>query len=162
MIDDFHESPYEFLSNFYPAEVSVGSLAFSCVEVAYVASKTTDLSLRAKIQLITRPGVAKRLGRRIRLRQNWEFIKDEVMLDLIRQKFFLHAELAKKLLATGGHILVEGNTWGDRYWGCTRRKDGKWTGRNKLGIILMKVREELRSRDGNSVGLGRETDGSGE
>jgi predicted NAD-dependent protein-ADP-ribosyltransferase YbiA (DUF1768 family) len=53
--------------------------------------------------------------------------------------------MAEKLLATGDRMLIEGNTWGDRRWGCVQAQDGTWRGRNWLGEILMQVREELRS-----------------
>ena len=84
------------------------------------------------------PGQAKRIGRRIELRPGWDDVRDEIMLDLIRIKFYLPS-LATKLLATGDAELVEGNYWGDTYWGVSRGR-----GENRLGQILMQVRDEIR------------------
>ena len=63
------------------------------------------------------------------------------MLNVVRAKFDQHPDLAQKLLETGDEELVEGNTWGDRYWGVCGGK-----GKNMLGKILMRVREELRRK----------------
>ena len=62
------------------------------------------------------------------------------MKDIVRAKFSQNEELAKKLLATNDEYLIEGNTWGDRFWGTVNGE-----GRNQLGIILMQVRDELRA-----------------
>jgi len=65
------------------------------------------------------------------------------MLEVLRRKF-LHAELAQKLVATGDRYLVEGNTWGDTFWGMAT-KDGKLEGDNVLGDCLMQVRKEIKA-----------------
>ena len=91
---------------------------------------------------------AKRLGRRVRLRSDWEQVKYDVMLDVVRAKFNQHPDLAQKLLATGDEELVEGNDWGDTYWGvCNGR------GKNMLGKILMRVRAELRGENIDEVAV---------
>jgi predicted NAD-dependent protein-ADP-ribosyltransferase YbiA (DUF1768 family) len=61
------------------------------------------------------------------------------MEDLSRQKFS-HPELRQKLLDTGSCTLVEGNTWGDTFWGVC---DG--VGENHLGKLLMTIRADLES-----------------
>ena len=66
-------------------------------------------------------------------------IKDDVMRRAVLQKFQTHDEIGYILLETGDELIVE-NAPGDYYWGCG--KDG--TGKNKLGLILMEVREKLR------------------
>ena len=94
------------------------------------------------------PSEAKRLGRRMRLRSDWEQVKYDVMLDVVRAKFNQHPDLAQKLLATGDEELVEGNDWGDTYWGvCNGR------GKNMLGKILMRVRAELRGENIDEVAV---------
>lgn len=94
------------------------------------------------------PSEAKRLGRRVRLRSDWEQVKYDVMLDVVRAKFNQHPDLAQKLLATGDEELVEGNDWGDTYWGvCNGR------GKNMLGKILMRVRAELRGENIDEVAV---------
>jgi ribA/ribD-fused uncharacterized protein len=83
--------------------------------------------------------IAARMGRsRARpLRADWEQVKDEIMLRAVRAKFTQHADLAALLLATGDALIVE-HTRRDRYWG------GDGAGANRLGQILMRVRDELR------------------
>ena len=86
------------------------------------------------------PGKAKRLGRKVTLRPDWEQIKTYTMLLLLRIKFS-DENLATKLLETGEQKLIEGNSWGDCFWGVC---DG--VGENHLGKLLMQVREELKSK----------------
>lgn len=79
---------------------------------------------------------AKRAGQRLALRPDWEQIKQAVMLNLQRQKYS-YPELRTLLLATGNLELIEGNTWGDTYWGVCNGVGDNW-----LGKILMQVRAE--------------------
>ena len=82
---------------------------------------------------------AKRLGRRVKLRPDWEDIKDEVMYEVVLDKFKRNDNLKEKLLDTANAELIEENWWNDTYWGVCKGK-----GKNKLGKILMKVRDELK------------------
>ena len=75
------------------------------------------------------------------LRPDWEKVKNGIMEEIVCAKFTQHTDLAEKLLATGDRVLVEGNHWGDTFWGVDTRTG---QGENHLGKILMKVREELR------------------
>jgi len=136
---------YRFLSNFWSAVVKLDGMVFTSTEHAYQAAKTADMVERAKFQSAKNAGVAKRMGRRVKLRKDWESVKESVMLDLNRQKFS-DPDLGQRLLDTGDAELIEGNTWGDRIWGMTLEK-GKWVGQNRLGKILMRVRDELRSKE---------------
>jgi ribA/ribD-fused uncharacterized protein len=86
-----------------------------------------------------RPREAKIMGRNIKLRADWEQVKDTFMYLIVLAKFTQNVGLRKQLLATGDEELVEGNHWHDTYWGVCDD-----VGQNKLGKILMKVREELR------------------
>ena len=99
--------------------------------------KTLDINKRRAIANASTPGLAKKMGRSVSLRPDWEDIKDDVMLEGLYRKF-TNDELAEWLLDTGDEELVEGNWWGDRYWGVCNG-----IGQNKLGKLLMKVREEL-------------------
>ena len=78
------------------------------------------------------------MGRRVKLRADWESIKVEVMTKLVRLKFETHDDLRVKLIDTAEAQLIEGNTWNDRFWGVCGNQ-----GRNWLGRILMQVRTEL-------------------
>jgi ribA/ribD-fused uncharacterized protein len=128
-----------FLSNFYPAEVILDSLTYSTVEHAYQAAKTLNTTQRRSIRNAATPGEAKKLGRKVDMRQDWDNIKTKVMRTLLEQKFKPHSQLAKKLQATGQVELIEGNTWGDVYWGqCPLG-----VGSNMLGLLLMEIRKNL-------------------
>ena len=130
---------YRFLSNFCPASVWVDNDRYPTVEHGFQASKTIDMDERAKILVAKTPGEAKRLGRKVTLVLDWEKVKLDVMRDLVRQKFTNDKVLRADLLATGDAVLVEGNTWGDVWWGVCRGKGQNW-----LGRILMEIRSELR------------------
>ena len=106
--------------------------------------KTLDIETRKAIAAAPTPGAAKRMGRHVALRPDWEKIKVDVMrLGLILK--FTDAELAEKLIATGDEELVEGNWWHDNTWGnCVCQKCQDVPGRNMLGMLLMKLRTEIR------------------
>ena len=144
MIDCF-DGKFAFLSNFYPSPMTVDGIIFPTVEHLFQAAKTVSLVEREKIAAAATPGQAKRLGRNVILCDNWEEIKDDVMLNALRLKFAI-LPLREKLLATGNEELVEGNTWHDNIWGnCSCDRCKKIEGQNKLGKLLMQVREEIRS-----------------
>jgi ribA/ribD-fused uncharacterized protein len=136
-IDSFR-GEYEFLSNFYPSPVVYDGVRYETVEHAYQAAKTEVPAMRLSIRDALSPAIAKKMGRRVRMRWDWDDVKYGIMLGLVRQKFN-NPTLRDKLLATGNEGLEEGNTWGDTYWGTV---DGR--GANNLGKILEHVRGELR------------------
>ena len=139
-ITDFHEEQYNYLSNFYEARVVYRGLSFGSNEAAFQAQKC--MTEEEKVQFTEfSPGKSKGVGRRVQLRPDWEQVKIGIMEEIVRAKFTQHPELAAKLLATGDKVLVEGNHWGDTCWGVDTRTG---QGENHLGIILMKIREELR------------------
>lgn len=169
MIDLFRNT-YSWLSNFYFSPVKYEGVWFPCSENAYQAKKSSHLSNEeiakyigaenlAKYQLsldakklgyryfsIIRPAEAKKMGRIIPIRPDWETIKVDVMKDIVRLKFTQSSELRKHLLATENEELVEGNTWHDNFWGnCTCNNCCSIKGINMLGKILMEVREELKN-----------------
>lgn len=91
------------------------------------------------------PGQAKRLGRKVKIRPDWEYVKKDIMLEGLRKKFAI-PELRQKLLDTGDAYLEEGNTWHDNYWGvchCIECQDV--LAKNNLGLLLMKIREEIQN-----------------
>ena len=147
VIDSF-SGDYEFLSNFYPSPIPMyiddnSVFMAPTVEHYFQGMKTLSDEECFSILAAKTPGEAKRLGRKCQLRPDWETVKNRVMLDAIRLKF-RDPEFKKKLLATGDAELIEGNTWGDKYWGMVNR-----VGENQLGRILMEVREELRNESQN-------------
>ncbi len=130
---------HSFLSNFYFSGrlVHYDDDPYSTVEHAYQAAKVESRAERREIHGCHTPGAAKRWGQRVILRDGWDDIKREIMLELLREKFF-EDPLRAKLAATRPHDLVEGNTWGDTYWGVCGG-----VGENWLGRLLMRVREEI-------------------
>lgn len=138
------DGPNEFLSNFAPCEIEYEGFKFQTTEAAFQAAKTHNKKDKTLISQAATPGIAKRLGRRVPLRPDWEDRKFWIMYEILRQKFERGTEAAKLLEETGTAVLVEGTKWHDQYWGiCTCPKcDGK--GRNFLGQILMKIRDDNR------------------
>jgi ribA/ribD-fused uncharacterized protein len=130
---------YRFLSNFWPASVTYEGITYPSSEAAYQAAKTLNDKERKAFAKM-RPGDAKRAGRKLRLRSDWEQVKLRVMEEIVRIKFFSNPKLGELLLSTGEAKLREGNTWGDKYWGVVGN-----TGQNHLGKILMKIRKELKN-----------------
>lgn len=135
------QGEYRFLSNFYPAEVELDGVTYPTVEHAFQAAKANDddyLKQREKIRQAPRPGLAKRWGRSIRpLRSDWDDVRIGIMEQLIRQKFSKEP-LRSQLLSTGSAELIEGNYWNDTFWGVC-----KGVGKNHLGKIIMRIREEI-------------------
>lgn len=137
MIKSFR-GEYAFLSNFYPCFVTYEGIRYPSVEHAFQAAKTLDENERKRFAVMQTASDAKYFGKRVNLREDWEYVKDEVMLECLRSKFN-NKQLKEKLLSTQSKMLVEGNNHGDRYWGQVNGE-----GKNKLGELLMKVRSELR------------------
>lgn len=138
MIDSFREE-YYFLSNFYHVDVEYDGIVYKNTEAAFQAQKVLDDNEKLLFSDLY-PREAKKLGRRIKLRKDWNDVKDNYMYEICKAKFTQHEDLAEKLLETGDEELVEGNTWNDTYWGVCNGK-----GKNQLGKTLMRIREELRS-----------------
>lgn len=126
---------YDFLSNFHPSVLQYNGLTFTTVEHAYQAMKSTDRGYRTHVSHLVSPGEAKKAGRTVQLRADWEDIKYDVMMHFVRMKFTLHYDLRTRLIQTAPRPLVEGNHWGDTYWGVCNG-----VGQNKLGLILQDVR----------------------
>jgi len=125
-----------FLSNFYYHDGW-------CVEVPFQAGKATTTEDQQYVQEVNSPREAKKRGRKIKLRADWEDVKVNYMLALLRLKFKIPV-MREKLLATSDQELIEGNYWHDNEWGnCHCVKCHTITGRNLLGKLLMHVRQEI-------------------
>ncbi len=128
---------FGFLSNFAAAKVTLDGMEYPTVEHAYMAAKTLNPLERLMIQRCASPVDAKRAGRKVKLRADWDKVKLAVMENLLRQKFSIPS-YQMKLKSTGDLHLQEDNTWGDRFWGVCNG-----VGQNHLGKLLMKIRSEL-------------------
>jgi len=138
MIDSFTKD-FFFLSNFFPCEVVYEGIKYPSSEHAYQASKTLDLDERKRIVALSTASESKKAGRKVVLRDDWEQVKDNVMTNIVSAKFNQNSILKDCLLLTENEELVEGNWWHDTHFGVCNG-----VGENKLGKILMEVRESLR------------------
>jgi hypothetical protein len=131
---------YEF-SNFYICNVTIDNKIWSTTEHYFQAMKfNNNPNYMEKIRLASSPAEAKKLGntRKIKLRPDWENVKEEIMMTAIREKFTQSNKLKKILLSTGNAYIAE-HTKNDYYWG-----DGlNGSGKNRLGHLLIKLREEI-------------------
>lgn len=136
------EQPYGCFSNFSAHGFMLDELYWATSEHYFQAQKFVNTVYLEKVRQTKTPKDAANLGRSrsLPLRSDWEQVKDEVMGKAVLQKFRSHADIREILLGTANETLVE-NSPIDYYWGCG--KDG--SGKNKLGLILMEVREVLRS-----------------
>lgn len=127
---------YAFLSNFFESEIFCWGYRYRNAEAAFQSMKDP---IRAEMFEGMNAKAAKKLGRKVRLRADWEEVKEWFMYTVCLAKFTQNPELGEKLLATGDRELIEGNTWGDTEWGVCNG-----VGKNLLGKILMQVREKIK------------------
>lgn len=137
-IDRFRDV-YDWLSNFH----WVGD---TTVEHHYQAAKVLDPGWRAYILSAKMPAQAKARGTEAKhvgmVRPDWEQVNLGFMLALQRWKYS-HEPFRSLLLATGDAEIIEGTTWHDTFYGvCTCRRH-RGEGENRLGRMIMQVREEL-------------------
>ena len=129
-----------YLSNFYECEFVYNGIRYCNSEAAFQAQK--DLTRSEEFSDLTAKQ-AKRLGRKVNLRPDWEDVKITLMYEILSEKFKQNPELAEKLKSTKEYLLVEGNTWNDTFWGVCNG-----VGQNYLGVTLMFVREDLLDTEG--------------
>ena len=139
IIDDFR-GDYAFLSNFFPCHIRMNGINYRNAEAAFQSFKLADPEERRRFSKLT-PSEAKRLGRSVTLRPDWESIKIDTMRAVVHLKFLENRPLARLLIATGDAELIEGNTWHDTFWGVCNG-----VGQNNLGKILMAERERQKHR----------------
>lgn len=128
---------YRDLSNFALYPIQYEGLIYPSNENAYQALKSEHISDRETFTGIT-PAQAKRSGRLIDLRPDWEQIKLKIMYEINLAKFTFHSIPRTLLLSTKGKYLEETNWWKDRFWGVY-----EGVGENHLGRILMRIRDEI-------------------
>ena len=130
---------YRFLSNFYSCKVEYEGVVYPSSEHAYVAAKTTNQIQKLSIAETESPAEVKRLGKSIELRPDWKSVKVFIMKCIVEAKFDQNPDLMKMLQETRSYELIEGNNWGDTFWGQSPLGNG----RNELGKILMSVRDDI-------------------
>ena len=142
------QGDYGCFSNFSRHSIFLNGKRWLTSEHYFQAQKFAGTEHEEEVRKAKTPSVAANIGRDRKrpLRRDWESIKDQVMLEALRAKFTQHDELKAILLGTGDAKLVE-HTERDSYWG----DGGDGSGKNRLGLLLMQVREELRAAKESSA-----------
>lgn len=141
---------YYFLSNYDQhapflwrnVEFTSGEKAFAYGKTFFALDKADGEWHAENILLCSTPGEAKKYGRSVKIDvEQWDAQKISYMREITAQKYRQVPEYAGKLINTGAMMLVEGNNWGDKFWGrCLDKDSGKMVGLNTLGVILMEER----------------------
>lgn len=132
----FFRNEYDFLSNFYNCKVTYEGITYKNAEAAFQAQKEDNVTNRIVYSFVDGK-TAKKWGRKAKLRKNWEKIKDNLMYEIVKEKFLQNDELKIKLKNIKKEIIEE-NYWNDTYWGVCNG-----IGKNKLGEILEKIKKEI-------------------
>src|SRR5271170_310909 len=135
---------YGCFSNFSPHSIRLKGKTWPTSEHYFQAQKFVGSPDEEEVRAAKSPMIAARMGRSRKrpLRRDWESVKDTIMHEAVLAKFTQHDDLREILLGTGEAVLVE-HTENDSYWG----DGGDGSGRNRLGAILMSVRDQLRHGD---------------
>jgi ribA/ribD-fused uncharacterized protein len=135
---------YGSFSNFSPHPIVLKGVTWPTSEHYFQAQKFAGTPDAEEVRQANSPMIAARMGRSRKhpLREDWEAVKDRIMHEAVLAKFTQHTDLREKLLGTDDAMIVE-HTENDRYWG----DGGDGSGKNRLGQILMRVREELRASE---------------
>ena len=131
------QGEHRFLSNFYPCRIDFLGLTYSSSEAAYQAQKASDERSKETFATLNARD-ARKLGRQVKIRDDWESEKLNIMYRILREKFS-DPSLRQMLLGTGEDYLEETNYWHDTFWGIYNG-----VGENHLGRLLMVVRDEIR------------------
>lgn len=138
MINEFR-GKYSFLSNFWMQEFKgEHGEKYPSVEHYFQCHKATNEKDFEKIRSAKTSSEAKKLGKKIKIRTDWDDVKEDVMFNGVYLKFYHNLDLRKQLTETYDEDLIEGNDWNDTFWGVDLKTN---QGMNKLGKILMKVRD---------------------
>mmetsp|Transcript_13986 Transcript_13986/g.19448 ORF Transcript_13986/g.19448 Transcript_13986/m.19448 type:complete len:176 (-) Transcript_13986:40-567(-) len=140
---------YGYFSNFSAHPITINGKEYQTTEHYFQSQKFVGTEYEDIVIKAASPGESAKLGRNrsFPLRKDWEDVKDEIMYTALIAKFTQHKDLQQHLLGTGDALLIE-HTTNDRYWA----DGGDGSGKNMLGILLMKLRHELTqgtiSKDG--------------
>lgn len=145
---------FTFLSNFSDSFILYDGILYKNAESMYQAYKCKNKSQRYKLFTGISGAEAKKRGRKIDVRNDWEEVKFSIMKLVVEQKFKQNLSIRKKLLDTGEEQIIEGNYWHDSYWGvCTCDKCKSINGENNLGKILMEVRDYYKQKQIEAEGF---------
>jgi ribA/ribD-fused uncharacterized protein len=145
-----------FASNFYEAGFVIDGIYYRTVEHFYQSEKALYQKDKERIRNAETSGKAKRMGKQIQVRSDWDAVKKVTMSRGVYAKFSQNPDIACKLLAADDSDLVERNSWGDTFWGVDS-KTGK--GEDNLGKILRETKQLLLKERKSQGGCGYETVG---
>ena len=134
-ITEFRDE-FFFLSNFYLCDITFDGITYKNAEAAFQAQKCEDTKEKFKFSQLA-PGDAKRLGKTIKLREDWKDVRVDIMRKVVKAKFDQNLGIKEKLITTADRCLIEVNVWKDKFWGVSCGN-----GKNMLGRILMDLRKE--------------------
>lgn len=132
---------YRWLSNFHLCQIEYSGLVWNSTEHAYQAAKTLNHDEYTAVHLAETPNKAKKLGKKLTIRDDWDSVKIQIMTELTIIKYKI-PELREKLLATGDAYLEESNWWHDKFWGTCQG-----VGENHLGKIIMDIRQKIKEEN---------------
>lgn len=138
MISSF-SGDYRWLSNFSLHGFYIRGVWFKTNEHFYQAMKTIDNEEKQEIINCDSPNCAKKFGQKCSIREDWNSIKLDIMKIGIRNKFNQNPIIKQYLIDTGDEELIEGNYWGDKFWGVCNGE-----GKNWLGKLLMELRTNFK------------------
>jgi hypothetical protein len=139
------KEPYGEFSNFSPHPISINGKIYKTTETYFQSQKFAGTEHEENVRLTPGPRAAAEMGRRrdLPLRKDWEQVKESIMKDVLWAKIQQYPTISKLLLSTGDAEIVE-HTENDNYWA----DGGDGSGKNRLGVLWMEIRSELRSIDG--------------
>lgn len=140
MISSFRGRNY-FLSNLYPSKVIYDGEIYATAEHAFQAAMCAQIADKEIIHSLKDPKMAKKVARKAEVRADWESRQDIVMEEIIRSKF-QSSKLKYFLMKTKPQHIVVKNYWHDLHWGVCSCNKHKFQGKNILGNILIKIRDE--------------------
>ncbi|MBK24831.1 MAG: Swarming motility protein YbiA [Halobacteriovorax sp.] len=136
------KNPYGEFSNFALFPIKVDGKLWGTSEHYYQAHKYDKKELQEYVRQAGSPEEAAKRGRdkNYPKRGNWKEVKDQIMYKALVAKYTQHQNLKELLLSTGNAPIIE-HTKRDKYWGDA----GDGSGLNKLGIMLVDIREKIKA-----------------
>jgi len=143
-----NEKPYGPLSNLYRRSISFEGEVFATSEHAYQAGKARKPAVRKWLMEAPSPALLAMAAHGLYywdVSPGWSKTKFDRMRAVLFAKFTQHEDLKALLLSTGDARLVETATVDNevnRLWG-----EVNGLGKNMLGVLLMELRDKLRSEE---------------
>jgi len=133
-----------FLSNFSSSPIEMEGIIYPTAQHAFLAARTDNPVQKERLSRIKSPFRAKIAASRLPTRAEWPQIERVVLEQVMRLKF-RDPTLRQKLASTGDALILLLNDWGDNIDGvCLDQDSGHWWGENRVGLILMAIRDEAQ------------------